>query len=177
MEILKEFVTRLQSFIPTAIAIIGVAAVLIASRWFVAHRYSALPGMKFRRQMTTLILSFFGLLVIILALPVSESTTGQLLSLFGLLLSAAIALSATTFVGNIMAGLMLRAVKNFRAGDFVRIGDHFGRVSERGLFHVEVQTEDRDLVTLPNLYLVTTTSGKPCSRRRGTLLSRIRSFR
>ena len=31
----------------------------------------------------------------------------------------------------------------------------FGRVTERGLFHTEIQTEDRDLVTLPNLYLVT----------------------
>jgi small-conductance mechanosensitive channel len=77
------------------------------------------------------------------------------LSLLGILLSAAIALSATTFVGNVMAGLMLRAVKNFRPGDFIRVGDHFGRVSERGLFHIEIQTEDRDLTTLPNLFLVT----------------------
>jgi hypothetical protein len=28
-------------------------------------------------------------------------------------------------------------------------------VSERGLFHVEIQTEDRDLTTLPNMYLAT----------------------
>jgi len=54
-----------------------------------------------------------------------------------------------------MAGLMLRAVRNFKPGDFIRVGDHFGRVSERGLFHIEIQTEDRDLTTLPNLYLVT----------------------
>lgn len=33
-------------------------------------------------------------------------------------------------------------------------GEHFGRVSKRGLFHTEIQTEDRDLITLPNLYLV-----------------------
>jgi small-conductance mechanosensitive channel len=37
----------------------------------------------------------------------------------------------------------------------VRIGDHFGRVTEHGLFHVAIQTEDRDLTTLPNLYMVT----------------------
>jgi small-conductance mechanosensitive channel len=95
------------------------------------------------------------LLAVILTLPVSESAVGQLLSLLGILLSAAIALSATTFVGNVMAGLMLRAVKNFRPGDFIRVSDHFGRVSERGLFHIEIQTEDRDLTTLPNLFLVT----------------------
>jgi small conductance mechanosensitive channel len=31
---------------------------------------------------------------------------------------------------------------------------NFGRVSARGLFHTEIQTENRDLTTLPNLYLV-----------------------
>jgi len=34
------------------------------------------------------------------------------------------------------------------------VGDYFGRVTERGLFHVEIQTEDRDLATLPNMFLV-----------------------
>jgi hypothetical protein len=54
-----------------------------------------------------------------------------------------------------MAGLMQRVVRNFRPGDFIRVGEYFGRVSEQGLFHVEIQTEDRDLTTMPNLYLVT----------------------
>ena len=49
----------------------------------------------------------------------------------------------------------LRAVRNFRMGDFIRVAEHFGRVSERGLFHTEIQTENRDLTTLPNLFLVT----------------------
>ena len=35
------------------------------------------------------------------------------------------------------------------------MGDHFGRISNMDLLHVEIQTEDRDLTTLPNLYLVT----------------------
>ena len=46
------------------------------------------------------------------------------------------------FIGNVMAGLMLRAVRNFRTGDFVRVEKHFGRVTERGLLHTEIQTED-----------------------------------
>jgi small conductance mechanosensitive channel len=67
-----------------------------------------------------------------------------------------IAVASTTFVANAMAGLMLRTVRAFRPGDFVEVGDHFGRVTERGLFHTEIQTENRDLTTLPNLYLVST---------------------
>jgi hypothetical protein len=70
-------------------------------------------------------------------------------------MSAAIALSSTTFLGNALAGIMLRVVRNFRIGDFIRAGDHFGRVTERGLVHTEIQTEDRELTTLPNIFLVT----------------------
>ena len=54
-----------------------------------------------------------------------------------------------------MAGIMLKSVRNFRSGDFIKTGEHFGRVTERGLFHTEIQTADRDLTTLPNLVLAT----------------------
>ena len=53
-----------------------------------------------------------------------------------------------------MAGFMLRGVNNFKLGDFLRVGEQFGRVTERGFFHTEIQTENRDLTTLPNIYLV-----------------------
>jgi len=106
-------------------------------------------------HLVMLALTGVALVALVLALPVETDTRGQLLSLLGLVLTAVIALASTTFVSNAMAGLMLRAVGNFRPGDFVRVGEHFGRVTERGLFHIEVQSEDRDLMTLPNLYLVT----------------------
>jgi small-conductance mechanosensitive channel len=50
---------------------------------------------------------------------------------------------------------MLHVVKSFNPGDFIRVGQQMGRVTERGLFHVEIQTEDRDLSTIPNLHLAT----------------------
>ncbi len=105
--------------------------------------------------MGQLLLTASAVVGVILAVPIAESAQEQLLSLLGLLLSAAVALSSTTFIGNAMAGLMLRAVRNFRPGDFLKVGDHFGRVTEQGLLATEIQTEDRDLTTLPNLYLVT----------------------
>ncbi len=91
----------------------------------------------------------------ILVLPITEQTKTQLLSLFGLLLTAIIAFSSTTLVTNAMAGLMLRAMRNFHAGDFIRAGEHFGRVTEQGLFHTEIQTGNRDLTAIPNAFLVT----------------------
>ena len=155
MEILDSLLSKSVNLIPTAVAVVAVVLVIWAVRLVLEKRNAGAPDRRFRSQLIIMVLSFLGLLVVILALPVSDAMIGQLLGLLGILLSAAIALSATTFVGNIMAGLMLRAVKNFRLGDFMRIGDHFGRVSERGLFHIEIQTEDRDLTTLPNMYLVT----------------------
>ncbi|UCD64238.1 MAG: mechanosensitive ion channel [Candidatus Zixiibacteriota bacterium] len=155
MEILEKFFQGIESLIPTAAAVVGAVVVVSVIRYVLEKRYAGAPGHKFRLQMVTMVLSLVGLLVVIIVLPVSESLRGRLLSLLGILLSAAIALSSTTFIGNIMAGLMLRAVRGFRPGDFIRVGDNFGRVSEQSLFHVEIQTEDRDLTTMPNLYLVT----------------------
>jgi len=158
MSLIHDFIDALKPLIPSGIALIIITLVIIGVRFLIDRRASAGAAHHVRRQVTTMLLSFVGLLIVIMTIPdryLSEASTGQLLSLIGILLSAAIALSSTTFIGNAMAGLMLRTVKSFRPGDFVRIGDHFGRVTERGLFHIEIQTEDRDLTTLPNLYLVT----------------------
>jgi hypothetical protein len=87
-------------------------------------------------------------------LPISDDLRVKILGLIGIIASSGIALSSTTFLGNMQAGFMLRSVRNFRIGDFISVEDHFGRVSERGLFHVEIQTEERSLTMLPNLYLV-----------------------
>lgn len=124
---------------------------------FVARRVidKTEKAQQFGRQLTMLSLTLAGVAAVVLALPVQTNLIQALLGLIGLVLSAVIALSATTFMGNAMAGVMLRSLRNFKAGDFIRCGEHFGRVTERGLVHTEIQTEDSDLTTLPNLYLVT----------------------
>lgn len=116
---------------------------LAAARWLLEKRVSQQTEGAFRIQIIMLALTVAAVVGGILALPISDATRAQLLSLLGILLSAAIALSSTTFLGNIMAGMMLRAVRPFKGGDFIRVGEHFGRVSERELFHIEIQTADR----------------------------------
>jgi len=169
MEILRTIWDYITPALPAGAGIVGLIIVLFVARRIIERRFTATPGYQFRRQVATLIISLAGLLAIILLLPLSDASRGQLLNLVGILLTAAIALSSTTFVGNAMAGLMLRAVRNFKPGDFIRVGDYFGRVSERGLFHIEIQTEDRDLTTLPNLFLVT--NPVKVIRASGTLVS------
>ena len=103
-------------------------------------------------------LGFAGLIAVILAIPPApEGGTDirpGLLTFTGIILGAAVTLASTTLVANAMAGFMLRVIRGFNFGDYLRVGEYFGKVSERGIFHIEIQTESSDLVTLPNVYLV-----------------------
>ncbi len=109
---------------------------------------------RYREQGTRLAFRLSGLLLAISTIPMNGELRGQLLSLVGLLMSAAIALSSTSVMGNLMAGFMLRTVNSFRAGDYIEFRGELGRVSQRGLLHVEFQNETSELVTVPNLLLV-----------------------
>lgn len=142
-------------FVPVLGTLAVVIALLAAANWFLKRRWQDDSHAKFRFQLIMLALTFAGFLTIIVALPINDAVRGQLLSLIGILLSAAIALSATTFIGNVMAGIMLKIVKNSRPGDFITVAHLTGRITEMGLLHTEIQTEFRDLVTVPNLYMVT----------------------
>ena len=118
------------------------AGVLTFANWFWLKRLPELGAeKKLPRQIAMLALTVLVLLVIILALPINDATRGQILSLLGIVITAIIALSSTTFVANAMAGLMLRMVDTFRPGDYLRFNDQLCRVTERGLFHTEVQNK------------------------------------
>ncbi len=142
-------------FVPVLGAITAVVLILGGLNWLLKRRWQDDPNAQFRFQLIMLALTFAGLLTVIIALPIDNTLRGQLLSLIGILLSAAIALSSTTFIGNIMAGIMLKVVKNARPGDFITVAALTGRITEMDLLHTEIQTEFRDLVTVPNLYMVT----------------------
>lgn len=155
MDLFDPFCAALREFLFPLCVIAIVLATLWGLNWLLLRRHREMgEDRRFSRRLTMLVLLTVGIVVILLVFPIPEERRTQLVTLVGLILSATIALASTTFVANAMAGLMLRTLQSFRPGDFVRIGEHFGRVTERGLFHTEIQTEDRDLVTLPNLYLV-----------------------
>lgn len=141
------------------VVIVGLTAgVLVVADILLLRRPKLSLDKRLPRQITMLVLTVLAIVTVVLALPnqaISEGTRGDLLSLIGLAVTAIITLSSTTLAANGMAGLMLRATSAFRGGDWVRVGEHFGRVTERGLFHTEIQTEDSDLVSLPNLFLAT----------------------
>ncbi|MBU1709166.1 MAG: mechanosensitive ion channel [Proteobacteria bacterium] len=160
----------LQSYIPLIASIAVISLIIWAVYYFLLGRHMEIGAeARLPRQLLLLLFTTVGFLIVLLLIPMSQATRGQVLRLLGIVLTGVIALSSTTFVANAMAGLMLRLVKSFRHGDFIRIGEQFGRVSERGLFHTEIQTEDRDLTTFPNLYLVT--NPLTVVRSSGTIIS------
>lgn len=165
-----ELIEEFPSYVPLLVTLGVVALLMLGVRWYFNRREAKLgKHNSFSRPIVMLVLIAFALVAIIIALPLKDSTKDQLLGLFGLVMTGIIGLSSTTFVSNAMAGFMIRSIGSFRSGDFVRISEHFGRVSARGLFHTEIQTEDRDLTTLPNLYLVT--NPVTVVRSSGTIIS------
>lgn len=143
------------SFGPLIGTIFAVGVALWVAHLLLIRRYSDIGNERmFSRQLTMLGLTLIGILIVILVMPINQNTRNQLIGLFGIVISAAIALSSTAIISNIMAGVLLRITNPFRVGDFIRIGGHMGRVSERGLFETEIQTEKRELVSLPNTYCI-----------------------
>lgn len=147
--------SALASFVPLVVVFVVVGVALWAAHWLLLGQNPDIGNeRKFPRHLAMLGLTLFGLVACVLVLPVSEASRNQLIGLVGIVLSGVIAFSSTTIIANLMAGLLLRITKPFSVGDFIRVGDYFGRVSERGLFDTEIQTETRELISLPNSYCI-----------------------
>jgi small-conductance mechanosensitive channel len=148
----EDFLNTVRPHVPALLSMAAiVAAVVFGNRLIRLRSEARVIHDRLQQQVLQAGICTIGAVLFILALPISDQMKGQLLTLAGLLGSAVIGLSSTTFVGNAMAGLMLSALGNLRPGDYLKVGEHFGRISDRGLFHTEIQTEDRRLTSLPNL--------------------------
>ncbi len=121
------------------------------------------------RSIILFMIGLIGIVAVILALPMSGEQRGQITSLIGIVLSAVLGLSSTTFIGNALAGIALKMRKSFKPGDFITVNEIFGRVTEQGLFHTEIQNVDRDLTSLPNMTLAS--NSVKVTRSSGTFIS------
>ena len=151
---MQELLPRLLEFAPAMGTAVVTFLLLWGADWWLKRGGRDTGGTSTTFQFLRLILLAFALVAVILLLPFSDETQGQVLSLLGVVLTAVIALSSTTFVANMMAGLMLQASNTIRPGDFIRVADQFGRVTRRSLLQTRIQTEWRDLTTLPNILLI-----------------------
>lgn len=144
-EILPD--TGVLEWLVPIVLIVTVAGVAL---WLIHTRGPRDPLM---RQLVSVAVVGIALIALPLTLPLTNKDL--VFGLFTLVITSIIALSSTSFVANAMGGFMIRAVGSFKIGDFIRVGEHFGRVTEKALLHTEIQSEDRDLITLPNLHVMT----------------------
>lgn len=142
---------NLLAFLPLTIVLALTIVVLGLAHYLLLARHRDLGSeARLPRQLILLALTLGALVLLISVSPLSDSSRNQVLALLGVLLSGVIALGAAPFVTNFMAAAMLRVTRPFDVGDFIRVGEFFGKVSERGLFDTEIQTENRELIAIPN---------------------------
>ncbi|WP_346993362.1 mechanosensitive ion channel family protein [Alteromonas gracilis] len=154
---LSALLNEMKAFLPLAIALVFVIATLSALHYMLLGKQRHLSSeQKLPRQITMLVSTVVGAVVIAMALLISESTRNQVIALIGVLISGVIAFSSTTMVGNVMVGLVLRVNRPFKVGDFIKVDGYIGRVTEMGLLDTEVQTESRELISFANTLMVNT---------------------
>ncbi len=156
-----------RNLLPLVLTLIGVLLAVSLTGRLLASRAGDMS--RAGRQIITLVVAGLGLVAIVLALPVDVATRNQLLGFLGLIITALLTVSSTTFASNALAGLMLRGARRFRPGDFIEVDGHQGRVASHGLFQTEIQTEDSDIIILPNRTLAT--SPVKVVRATGTIVS------
>jgi|DEB0MinimDraft_6_1074348.scaffolds.fasta_scaffold29284_2 small-conductance mechanosensitive channel len=159
-----------EAYVPLAAIALVSAVVLAAAHFVLLARHDGLGSeARLPRQLFMLVLTVSALILMVIVAPLPESTRNQVLSLLGVLISAVLAFSSTSFVTNFMAALMLRVTRPFKVGDFITVDGCFGKVTERGLFDTEIQTEHRELIAIPNATFIT----KPVtvSRNSGVIVS------
>ncbi len=156
MENIKtELLALFHNWLPTSFVVVITCCIFVFYKKFFLEASNYDSSKKGFRQFILFMIALCGLIGVLLFLPIPDATREQLFSLLGIALTATIALSSTTFVGNAMSGLMLKSIDAIKLGDFLTVAGHNGRVTELGILHVEIQGEDRGLTTLPNLLLVT----------------------
>jgi small-conductance mechanosensitive channel len=112
------------------------------------------------RRLTSLAIWLFALAMAYPYLPGSGTEAFKGLSvLVGLMIS----LGASSVVGQAASGLILTYTRTLRPGEYVRVGEHEGTVTEVGMFTTRIRTGIGEVLTIPNS-MITGTVTKNYSR-------------
>jgi small-conductance mechanosensitive channel len=104
------------------------------------------------RRIAVALLWIFALVLSYEFLPGAKSDAFKGVSVFiGLIIS----LGSTGIMNQVMSGLMVTYSRAVRVGDFVRIGDVEGTVTQLGTLSTKIKTPRNEEVTLPNALVVT----------------------
>ena len=92
------------------------------------------------------VLLFMSVIIVLSSLGVSVSSLVATLSVVGV----AVSLDIQGFLSNVFGGIQVISNKPFVIGDFIKVGEEAGTVSEVGLFYTKLDTPDKKLIQIPN---------------------------
>ncbi|WP_448681010.1 mechanosensitive ion channel family protein [Pseudomonas nicosulfuronedens] len=90
------------------------------------------------------------LFAVVMAYPYLPGAGTEAFKGLSVLVGLMISLGASSVIGQAASGLILTYSRTLRAGEFVRIGDHEGTVTEVGMFNTTIRTGLGEVLTLPN---------------------------
>ncbi|SDF96121.1 Mechanosensitive ion channel [Methanolobus vulcani] len=158
----------INQFIPAIISLLATLSLILIFD-YLFHKKNIFSRERIIQQIIYILVIVIGLILTIFTLPINVEDKNLVLTFVSIVIGAIITFSSTTFVANAMAGIMLRMINPFRVGDFIKTDGTFGRVTEIYFLNTQVQSIDRDLITIPNLTLVS----KPLKtiRSSGTIIT------
>ena len=149
-----------------------------ASRWRSRHpRFVQISRMMVMRFCLPLALGalFIGLFALAMAYPYLPGAQTEAFKGLSVLLGLMISLGASSIIGQGAAGLILTYSRTIKIGEYIRIGDQEGTVTEMGMFTTRIRTGLGEELTLPNS-LITSSVTKNYSREvkgRGYILDTV----
>ena len=164
--LLTPFLSIIQSFIAYIPNLLRIIVIVVVTRYLIKFLRFVMKEIEESRLVVrgfypdwapatfNLIrfLSYAFMVVLIFPLlPDSESTVFRGVSVF---LGVLFSLGSTTVISNTVAGLVLTYMRSFKLGDRIKIGDVVGDVVEKTPFAVRIQTNKKEIVTVPNSTLL-----------------------
>jgi small-conductance mechanosensitive channel len=121
----------------------------LAPRWI--YPETAQPT----RRLATALVWVFAIVVAYPYLPGSQTDAFKGVSVF---LGLMVTFGSSGLVNQIMSGFMITYSRALRAGDFVRVGDVEGTVTQIGVLSTKLKTLKHEEVTIPNAVVVAQTA-------------------
>lgn len=146
--VLILFITRLVSRLAGALFSSSESGVL-KSTWLEPETARA------TRRIITVLIWIFGLVVAYPFIPGSQTAAFKGVSVFvGLMVS----LGSAGMVGQVVGGIVVVYTRAFQTGDYVKVGEHEGVVTEIGVLSTKISTRKKEEVTIPNAVLLAATT-------------------
>ena len=149
---LESFLKAIEGYMPNIINILMIIVVAFFANFITDKIYNFIRkhyGYKALFSKYTIKVMIYIIAVIFFLLNIPGIQSG-IIQVFILVAGGLVAFSSSSIIANGMSGVLVKLLKHYKIGDIVEFQGVLGEVTELSLFHTEVQTQKRTLVTIPN---------------------------